>query len=646
MRSSTYVRLALNSRRPAWARRRLSLALTVTLLVTGMATPLTARADGVGDQLQALQAQEASQKSSLAQLNGQQQSARAILNELRGQLGSKQADYNLIHDQAQVLADGISAFEARENDLLKDHQAHIRAFSLEVRGLYKTGPLSALTFLFGAENFSDFLDRTVYLTRLSRANYDRAQALKLERDQLEEARQQSQALRTELEPLLKAAADKLAEAQATFNSQAALTSDLEAQQRAQLAALLGTQKQERQLEAALAAAQAAANAAAQKGAGRSYGAVCPPAPAGKLSFCGHGWGHGVGLAQYGALGMAQSGIGWPQIITSFYSGVSISAAPAETVRVYLHSAGRTITPRNAGATIQDGGGGTIGSVGQDQDITMTPQGDGGVTASWAGGSAQARPLRVVPSVGGIFQVDRTRARYRGEAWIDNSNGYRVINHVDLEGYLQGISEVPSSWPINAIAAQIVAARTYALYHLGGGLYDVDDTTSSQVYGGVDRETGSQNQAVAITRGQAILYQGQIINAVFSSSDGGHTQCASAEWGNGDNPCTPAYLRGVIDNHDVSPLHTWYTPPHALAEIQGYLGSTYNAGACGTLTGFDLSNRDASDRLNVVRMVGTSGTCTATPGAFIRAINAGSPADFIVYGEMFGTNPGKGAWPYW
>jgi stage II sporulation protein D len=617
------------------------------LVVSAGAAPLTARADSVNDQLAALQAQEANQRSTLNQLGGQQAAARAILNQLRGELGAKQADYAAIHDQAQALTDRISAFEARENDLLKDHEEHVRKFSLEVRGLYKTGPLSALTFLFGADSFSDFLDRTIYLSRLSKANYDRAEALRREREDLQQTRTQSQALRAELEPLLQAAAAKLAEAQSTFNEQAALTSGIESQQRAQLSALLGTQKRERQLEAALAAAQAAANAAAQKGAGRSYGPICPAAPAGKLSFCGHGWGHGVGLAQYGALGMAQSGTAWPQIITSFYSGVGIGAAPAETVRVFLHAAGRTITPRNAGATIQDGAGVVVGNVGQDQAMAMTPNGDGSITAAWPGGSAQARPLRVVPNAGGIFQTNGgANIRYRGEAWLDASTGYKVINHVDLEDYLQGLSEVPSSWPIQAIAAQTVAARTYALYHLGGGLYDVDDTTASQVYGGVDREAASQNQAVAMTRGQAIFYQGSIINAVFSSSDGGHTQCASAEWGSGDNPCTPAYLRGVIDNHDVSPLHTWYTPPHTLAEIQGYLGSTYNAASCGPLTGFDLSNRDASNRLNVVRMVGANGTCTATPGAFIRAINAGSPADFIVYGEMFGTTTGNRGWPYW
>jgi hypothetical protein len=84
----------------------------------------------------------------------------------------------------------------------------------------------------------------------------------------------------------------------------------------------------------------------------------------------------------------------------------------------------------------------------------------------------------------------------------------------------------------------------------------------------------------------------------------------------------------------------------VSQIQAYLGSAYNAAQCGSLKAFDLSDRDASDRLNHVRMVGSAGVCTVTPGAFIRAVNAGSPADFVVYGEMFGVTPGGRAWPYW
>ena len=619
--------------------------LSLCLLIGAMPSQV-AMADPSPDQLAALKAQEQSQQAALSQLASQQQSAQAVLAQLQADYNSKQADYQGELAQAEKLSQQIAALDSRGQDIQKKHDAHIGLFRNQSRSLYKAGPADAVVFLFEANSFGDFLDRLVYITHLTRDNYDQAQRLRQEREALAAERERSARLKAALDPMIADLAARVADAAGKLQDQAVVESGLEAQQRAQLGALRGTQQQEKQLEQALAAAAAAAAAAGQKGAGKVYGSVCPAAPAGTTSFCGHGWGHGVGLGQYGALGMAQAGIGWQQIIHNFYSGVSIGAIPDQTVRVYLTQAGGNITPRFGGATIEDVAGNTLGSVSQDQTATFSRNGDGSISASWAGGSAHSSTLRLVPGGAGAFQVSGSNTRYRGEAWVDGSSGLKVINHVELESYLQGIAEVPSSWPLNAIAAQMVAARTYALYHLGGGLYDVDDTTSSQVYGGLDRETAAQNAAVAATDLQGITAGGQLIDAVFSSSDGGHTQCASAEWGSGDHPCTPPYLLGVIDNYDVSPLHTWYTPPHTLGQIEGYLGSTYNAAQCGTLTAFDLSDRDASDRLNHVRLIGSSGVCTVTPGAFIRGINAGSPADFVVYGEMFGVTPGSHAWPYW
>jgi stage II sporulation protein D len=607
-------------------------------------------ADSSQDRLAVLKAQEQAQQVALDQLASQRQSAQAVLAQLRADYNSKQADYQAELAQAQQLRQLIVVLDSRGQDIQGKHDAHIDLFRDQSRSIYKAGPADAVVFLFGANSFGDFIDRLVYVTHVTRDNFDRAQRLRHEREVLATERARTAGLKAALDPLLADLAAKLAEAAGRLQDQAVVESGIEAQQRAKLGALLGTRRQEKELEQALAAAAAAAAAAGQKGAGLAYGAVCPAAPAGTISFCGHGWGHGVGLGQWGAFGMAHAGIGWQQIVHNFYSGVAISAVPDQTVRVYLTRAQGQITPLFAAATVEDLAGNALGSAPQNQAVTFSRNGDGSISAGWPGGNAHSSTLRLVPGGGGAFRVSGSGTSYRGEAWVDGSSGFKVINHVELENYLQGISEVPSSWPLNAIAAQTVAARTYALFHLGGGLYDVDDTTSSQVYGGLDRETASQDAAVATTRLQGITYGGHLIDAVFSSSDGGHTQSAADEWGGTNYP----YLTGVIDNYDdvttngkpSNPLHTWYTPPHTLAQIQAYLGSTYNAAQCGTLTAFDLSDRDASDRLNHVRMVGSSGVCTVTPGAFIRAINAGSPADFVVYGEMFGVTPGSHAWRYW
>lgn len=645
MRPSTIVRLRLSA--VPTGRRRLAAALSLGLLLSPIAT-IGVRADDAS-QLQALRQQEAAQRAQLGQLGAQQQAALAELGRLRAALNASQADLAEALAQARALQDQVSAMQAAETDLAHHHDDRSRAFDGEIRDLYKSGSGQMLVFLFSASSFNDLLERFMYVNTVARNTQRTAQRLASDRDALAAARVKIQKLRDELEPLLKSLASKADAVAASYRGQAAVESTIEQQQREQLAALRGTQQQERSLEAALAAAQAAAAAAAKKGSGQAYGSVCPPAPAGKISFCGHGWGHGVGLAQFGALGMAQAGRGWQQIVAAFYTGTSLTAIPETpsppVVRVFLHGAGSTVTPRAGVATIQDSSGAVKGTVAQDVAVKFTANPDGSVTATWAGGTAQGKPLRLVPA-SGIFQVSGSGSRYRGEAWVDASSGLKVVNHVDIESYLQGIAEVPSSWPADAIKAQMTAARTYALYHLGGGVYDFDDTTAAQVYGGLDRETSAQNAAVAGTRGQAITYRGTFIDAVFSSSDGGHTQCASAEWGSTDNPCSPAYLQGVIDNFDVSPLHTWYTPPHTIQELQNYLGTTYNSALCGALVSFDLSDRDASNRLNHVRMVGTRGTCAVGPGTFITAINAGSPSDFVVYGEMFGVTPGNHAWPYW
>ncbi|MHB8507729.1 MAG: SpoIID/LytB domain-containing protein [Candidatus Dormibacteria bacterium] len=626
-------------------------------LVVGLALlPIGAAADSTEAQLQVLQAQEAAEKATLATLGGQQRTLEQSLQQLRNDLSQRQSSLSELQAQAAQVDAEIRATEGEEQRVADAHERRMRSYGAQVREIYKSGPGGSWTYVFAAPSFSDFLDRAISFVRVARFQRDQAARLADEQAQLLADRRRTAALRASLEPLLAQLASATDQAAASVGTALAEVSQLELGQRQALAAIQGTQQRQKQLESALAAQEAAAQAAAQKaaqaanrpggsGGGATYGAVCPAAPSGKISFCGHGWGHGVGLAQYGALGMAQAGNGWQAIVTHFYTGANPASTPDQTMRVWLRRATAAVTVLNAPGVAEDTSGRSLGVIPPGTQVSLSAQSDGSVIGKWSGGQARARPLRIVPGAGGLFSTAGTR--YRGEAWVDGSSGLRVIDHVDLEEYLQGLGEVPTSWPLAAIEAQTVAARTFALYHLGNsGTYDVDDTTAYQVYGGVDREASTQTQAVQSTRGIAIFYSGSLIDAVFSSSDGGHSQCASAEWGSGDNPCTPAYLRGVVDNYDVSPLHTWYTPAYTLAQVQQYLGSTYSSANCGTLTGFDLGNRDASNRLSSVKLLGTRGVCTVTPGAFIRAFNAGSPPDAIIYGDLMGTTPGNHAWPYW
>ncbi|MFN2462791.1 MAG: SpoIID/LytB domain-containing protein [Candidatus Dormibacteria bacterium] len=611
-----------------------------------------AAADSAADQLQRLRAEEASQRSQLDQIGSQQQGVLASLSRLREDLNAKRSDLAGAFAQVADLKAAVAGLEAREKSAEERHDQRVRAYLDATRVTYKRGASADwIVYLVNSGTFSEFLDRLTYVMAFSRNDLAQARAMRDERDRLAAQRRRSEELKAQLDPLLASLAARLSDAEAAVSGEATVASDLERQQRAALGALQGLQHREKELEAALAAAQAVSEAAAAKGGARTFASQCPAAPAGMVSFCGHGFGHGVGLGQYGALGMAQAGIPWQNIVAHFYSGTSLSGFPAQTVRVLLTRAGGTLTPRFAGAAVYDPGGAVVGHAPAEVAVVFSRGGDGNIRCSVCG-AASAAWMRLQPDPGGLFAVSGSGGSYRGDAVVDGSSGLQVINHVDLEDYLRGLGEVPSSWPLNAVAAQSVAARTYALAHLrSDGLYDMDDTTRFQVYRGYAGESATQNLAVARTAGQALFYGGQLIDAVFSSSDGGHSECASAEWGAGDTPCSPLYLQGVLDNYDSpagpsNPYHTWYTPAHRLSDIQGYLvaGHVYNSTTCGVLDRFTYT-RDRSNRVRQVQMVGDRGTCNAPASAFISGINAGSPSDFVVYGEMFGDTPGSGAWPY-
>jgi stage II sporulation protein D len=131
---------------------------------------------------------------------------------------------------------------------------------------------------------------------------------------------------------------------------------------------------------------------------------------------------------------------------------------------------------------------------------------------------------------------------------------RVINHVSLETYLAGVvgSEMPASWPLDALRAQAVAARTYALaQQRPTAPYDLKATVASQVYRGVAAETASTREAVASTRGQVLMHGGTLINAVFHSSSGGSTENSGEMWSR-----QLPYLVSVPDFDQTSPVHRW------------------------------------------------------------------------------------------
>ncbi|WP_048746658.1 SpoIID/LytB domain-containing protein [Paenibacillus sp. P22] len=166
---------------------------------------------------------------------------------------------------------------------------------------------------------------------------------------------------------------------------------------------------------------------------------------------------------------------------------------------------------------------------------------------------------VLPSsTQGVKLAERYARTYRGQFELSSyNNALAVINELPFEQYLYSVvgGEMPGSWPIEALKAQAVAARSYAVYQgTGFGIAQVVDTTLSQAYNGVASEKATTIKAVDDTKGQVMLSGGKPVEAVFSSSAGGYTADPSEVWGS-----KVPYLAPVQSPDDSSEngLFKWY-----------------------------------------------------------------------------------------
>ena len=129
----------------------------------------------------------------------------------------------------------------------------------------------------------------------------------------------------------------------------------------------------------------------------------------------------------------------------------------------------------------------------------------------------------------------------------------VINILGIEKYLSSVvgSEMPAKWPLEALKAQAIASRTYALKQKGNSLYDIDSTNKNQVYSGLEARTYKTISAVRSTRSLVLTYKNKLINALFHSSSGGMTENSQDVWKN-EYP----YLSSVKDFDKNNPKLRW------------------------------------------------------------------------------------------
>src|SRR5207248_1060757 len=188
---------------------------------------------------------------------------------------------------------------------------------------------------------------------------------------------------------------------------------------------------------------------------------------------------------------------------------------------------------------------------------------------------------------------------------------QVVDVVALENYLKGVvpSEMPFDWAPEALKAQAVAARSYALANLTKNReFDLYGDTRDQVYGGVAAEQPASNDAISATKGQVVLYKGKVADTLFFSTSGGRTASSLDATG-----AAVPYLVSVADPYDsLSPVHDWGPVLFDGAKVAAQLKLP------GSLT--DLTADDgASGRAKTVTGVGADGVEATVTGAQFRAL---------------------------
>ncbi len=367
------------------------------------------------------------------------------------------------------------------------------------------------------------------------------------------------------------------------------------------------------------------------------------AAASNFDIEGGGFGHGIGMSQYGALGFAQQGWSYTDIIAHYFTATSVAPVqPSAEVRIQIGD--DTSAPA---------------------DLTLTPSGhvnlvlQGNVVAT-----AEANQAIVAEVVNGKFNVsvasnlvlnqvgggaDNIYVQYNGApiSVADTGHAYKygqielsapsatqlrtTIASMGMNEYLRGLGEVPSSWPANALKAQVVAARSYAQYKLNHGSTSLLGDVRDQNYVGYDKETGSGGSnwvaAVTDTGDEMAIHSGAVIQAFYSSSSGGHTE-------NSENVFvqTLPYLKGVPDPYDSAngqnSLHSWKRS-FRFEDMQSWVNSSSTT-SVGTLQSIEFLDplgvsgrviKKLDDDRGGVRVTGSGGVKRMSGDQFRSAINA-------------------------
>ncbi len=396
-----------------------------------------------------------------------------------------------------------------------------------------------------------------------------------------------------------------------------------------------------------------------------------------VTFYGRGYGHGVGMSQYGARGRALAGQDSTTILKHYYRGATLGqVVPGTLIRVLILSkwvatvaVPLVVYGRLTPWTI-DGIDATFPVNGRLRLIPTTIVMTTGTRTAWRviidgpdGTNLYdgAKPVTLV--IRGAASTSRLQLwskptrydQYRGILRISTSATVptaTVVNEVDLEAYLGGVVpvEMPSTWPAAALEAQAVAARSYAARRLRPGVsfYDVLDDSRSQVYRGVLAEKKTTNAVIRATAGEVLMKGRTIANTMFHSTGGGATEHNENVYTSSTGAKVAgavSYLRGSSDrtaegvSYDAgAPYATWSTRTYSLDQLSAWFGADPRTNV-GTLKALDLRRRGISGRLISVTLIGSAGTKQVSGAVFRSVFNAARPsADPMLRSTLFATAP--------
>ncbi len=395
-----------------------------------------------------------------------------------------------------------------------------------------------------------------------------------------------------------------------------------------------------------------------------------------VRFYGRGNGHGVGLSQYGARGRALAGQTAGQILKAYFKGSTLSTtSPTRTVRVLLMAGfpatsaaplvvyGRSGTWEIAGtlktfpadAVLRAWRtSATVAGVAKTTWRVSVTAADGKTVlySATVSGVVTVRPVAATGRIQ-VFSKPSSYDIYRGTIQLRlGTSSMNVVNTIALDAYLQGVVpvEMPATWPVEALRAQAVAARSYAVkrLHPTTGTWDLYDDTRSQVYQGLKAEKAATNAIIAAAPGAILLSGGSVVNAFFHSTGGGATENNEYAFVGSSGAITSGklgYLRGIDDRAPngtawdaAAPYYSWSTSPLTRAQLSAMLRTDSRTNV-GDVLRLDLTRRGVSGRLYRVVIYGSTATKTVSADVFRTVYNAARPAGTLpLRSNLFDARP--------